>query len=119
MHHVDLETLIPGVLIVLHGQRRDIGDHDVDAAQRGGALLHPGLQSRLVGDVERLAEGRDALGAQRGDGLVYLRLVPRTDGDMHPLVGENVGAAPTDALAAARDNGAQTLQPKIHGNRSG
>ena len=115
MHDVDLELLAPGLLGVLGVDRRDVGDDDVDAAERVAGVRHPGLERRLVGHVERLAVGRHAPRLQRLDRGRDLALVARADRDVRPLVGQDVGAAPADALAAAGDDGAPALEPEIHG----
>ena len=62
-HHVDLEPLAPGFLVHALGQRADIGDEDVEPAQRVRRLADPGLHRRDVGDVDRAAARPDALAA--------------------------------------------------------
>ena len=104
--HVDLELVPPCLLGVAHVQGADVGDDDVDAAQRLGRVGDPGLQRRLVGDVERRAVRGHALGPQRRHGRLDLAGIAGADRDVGALVGEDVGAAPADALAAAGDDGA-------------
>ena len=62
VHHVGFESLLPGFLVVLHGERRDIGYENVDPAERGGAVADKTLERGLVRNVDGGAEGLDALG---------------------------------------------------------
>ena len=62
VHHVDdAGSLVPRFLVVLNGKRRDIGDENVDPAERGGAVRDEALERRLVRHVDSGAEGVSTL----------------------------------------------------------
>jgi hypothetical protein len=51
VHHVDLEGRPPRLLVVLHRERRDIRDQNIDTPQRLRTVGDEGLQRRLGGLV--------------------------------------------------------------------
>ncbi len=56
VHHVDVERLAPGFLDVLRGERGDVGDQNVDSAERRRAVGDEFRERGLVGHVDRGAE---------------------------------------------------------------
>ena len=72
------------------------------------------FRARPVGDVERPAEGLDALGLQRRDRRLDLGRVARADRHVGALVGEGIGDRAADALAAAGDDSLLAFKPEIH-----
>ena len=77
-HHVDLEALTPSVLVHALCQGADIGDKNVDAAERARRLANPTLERREVGDIDRSAPGLDALLLECSDGLGHRAGAART-----------------------------------------
>ena len=103
------------LLVAADGERRDVGDDDVDPAELGRHVAHPLLQRRAVAHVDGPAGGPDALGLQRRDRGVDIVGVAGADGDVGSLVGERLGDRPPDAPGSARDDGVQAAQPEVHG----
>ena len=91
-----------------HGQRRDVGDDDVDAAQRRrrASATQPS-SAALSATSTAWPKAVTPLALQCGDRRVDLGRVAGADRDIGAFVGEDVGAAPADALAAAGDERVQ------------
>jgi hypothetical protein len=102
-HHVDLEAAAPRFLVHAHRQRADIGDKDVDTAERRGGFADPLLQRREIGDVDRAARSFDAFLLERGDGFGDRPGAARAQRDVATFLGELFDDGPADAACAAGD----------------
>ncbi len=113
MHHVGLEGAAPGVLVVLHRERGDIGDENVEPSRAPWRSPRRSLRARACRRHRRSRRKRSRpwLAAPRRCPRLRPALA-RANRDIGAFVGENVGASPADALAAARDDGVQSLKPR-------
>ena len=68
VQEVDLELVDERLVGAVHVERADVGDRDVDAAERFGARLDPADQRGAIGDVERPTERLDAFFLERRHG---------------------------------------------------
>ena len=102
------------VLVAADGERRDVGDDDVDAAELGRHVAHPLLQRRAVADVERPSGGPDALRLHRRHGGLDILGGSGADGDVRSLVGERVGDRSSDAPGGSCDDGVHPAEPEVH-----
>ena len=59
-HHVDLEPAAPGGLVHALGEGADIGDKDVEPAERLAGLADPASQRGKIGNIDRAAGRLDA-----------------------------------------------------------
>ena len=95
-----------------------IGDEDIEAAQRFGAVGDPGLQRLRVGDVEGSREDLGALGFQRAGGFGHLGGVAGADGDRRALGDKALGDGKPDTAGRSCHEDFAAFQLQIHGNRS-
>ena len=102
MHHVDVESLAPGFVVVLHGERGDIGDQNVDSAQRLRAIGDEFLQRGLVGHVDVRSISVHAFSREILDRGLHLVGVAGADGDARAFLRENIRSGAPDAFGAAR-----------------
>ena len=114
VHHVDVEGLAPRFLDILRGERGDVGDQNVDSAERRRAVGDEFLKRGLVGHIELGAEGVHAFGLQVLDRGLHLVRVAGADRDACAFLGENIRSRAPDAFGAAGHDRAQALQSEIH-----
>ena len=113
-HDVDLEAAPPGFLVHALGERADIGDEDVEAAERLGGLRHPGAQRLGVGHVDHAAPALHPLAGERRDGLVHRGFVARAQRHIASLGRQLLGDGAADAARAAGDDRVLALEIEIH-----
>src|SRR6185437_11983822 len=118
-HEFELQAFVP----VVFGQMLDhaagggtcIIDHDVDAAERLGALLDEilgvGVFAQIGGDGDDLAAG--LFGDLLGGGFEWL-LAARTDGDIDAFARQRQRNTFADAFAAAGDQRGLDLEFEVH-----
>src|SRR5216683_2753647 len=114
VHHVGAERLLPGLGRIADRERADIADDAIDAAEFGGRALDPTFQRYRISDVDALAPGLDALRGEPLDDLGDLIAVSGADRDISALSREEFGDRKANALAAAGDQYALSLQSEIH-----
>ena len=118
MHDVDVEALLELRGRSVGRKRAGIGDEDVEAVQRLGAVGDPGCQRLRVGDVEGSREDPGALGFQCAGGFGHLGGIAGADGDGRALGDKALGNGKPDAAGRSRDEDFAAFQLQIHGNRS-
>ena len=114
-HQVDVEAGAPVLRAVGDGERADVGDDAVDAAEGVGAGVHPIRQRRRVTHVDRGADRGDTVGGQ-----LRLRRRDRVRGaraerDRRALGEQTLDDGPADAAGAAGDEEALARQTEFHG----
>ena len=112
-HDVDFEASAPGIVVHRLGERADIGDEDVKAAEMSRRLADPAPQRRDVGHVDRPAIGLHTLPGERGCRGVDPGLAARTDRYVAALLRQEFGDRAADAAAAAGDDGFLALETHI------
>jgi len=113
--NVHLEPEAPFLFAGCIDQRAGVRDHDVEPAERFRRLGHPGAQTRAVGDVDHTADHFPARLRQRRHGIVHILLVACAEADVAAFRDQQVDDRAADAAGAAGDDGAFSLQAKIHG----
>ena len=116
-HHVDLEALAPGVLVHPLRQRADIGDKDVNPAERARRCADPVFQRRQIGDVHRAAPGLHILLFERRHRLGDRAGAARAQRDITTLLGQQIADRAADAARSAGDERLLPLQSQIHEGR--
>ena len=109
MHHVDVEGLAPRFIVVLQGERGDIGDQNVDSAERCRAVGDEFLQRRLVGYVDVRSVGAYAFRLQILDRSFHPVRVAGADGDACAFLRENIRGSAANAFGAAGYDRAEAL----------
>jgi len=119
MHDVDVEALLELRGRGVGRKRAGIGDEDVKAVQRLGAVGDPGCQRLRVGDVEGSREdpGTPWL-PMRGRFRSLGRHCGAQMGDGRALGNKALGDGKPDAAGRSRDEDFAAFQLQIHGNRS-
>ena len=72
------------------------------------------LSAAPFGHVDRATKGRNALGLERRDGAIHVRLIARANPDIGAFGRERFGDRPADPLGAARDENPGSLESQIH-----
>jgi hypothetical protein len=114
VHHVCAEGFLPGLGRVADGERADIADERVDAAELLGGGFDPLGERGSIGDVDGLAEALDALLGQRLRGRIDLSRLAGADGDIRPFGREEIADRSADPLAASGDQCVLAFELKIH-----
>ncbi len=102
--------------LVVHalGQRADIGDEDVEAAERLGGLVDPGAQRLCVGHIYPPAPALHAQIRERRHNLVHYGLMASAQRDIAALGRQQLGDGATDPARAAGDDRILALEIEIH-----
>ena len=103
MHHIDAKRFFPALRGIADGQRADIADDGIDAAEFGGRAVDPALQGDGIADIDALPPGLHALGGQRAHHRADLGRVARADRDIGPFICKQLGDREANAFATAGD----------------
>ena len=113
-HDVDLQAAPPGIVVHALRQRADIGDEDVETAERVGCLGDPPAQPVNVGDIDPAAPGFDAVVRQPRHSLVHCGLMASAQRDVAALGRQQLGDGTPDAARAAGDDRVLAFEIEIH-----
>ncbi len=114
-HHVDLETELPGALVVADAEARGVVHQHVGTAERGPRALEEGVESRGIGHVADLGVHLHPPLAQLAGGVLQRLGAARTEGDVAALGSERQRRRAPDAAAAARHDRGLALESQLHG----
>ena len=115
VHEVDVEAGLPVLLGVGDGEGADVGHDHVEAAERGGRLLHPRRERLRVADVRTVDPVTSPRSPSASCVAADLVGVAGAEADDGALVEEGLDDRPADATGAAGDQDARTGELQIHG----
>ncbi len=113
-HDVDLQAAPPGIVVHALRQRADIGDEDIETAERRRSLDHPGAQRLGVGNIRDTAPALHPFAGESRHRFAHRRLVAGADRHVAALVRQQFGDGAADAARAAGDDRVLALEVEVH-----